>query len=164
MRQGTIVPHKAQFIIFALFLPLCGQELRMSLPEIPRGKAGSVSIRLASPAGKKPAALQWDLFFIPRQISIQDNDWALGDAANAAGKKLTCVRQLRKNPETYSYRCLVAGGEKPIGDGVVAVLKISVPQGAAGGQAELRLENALGASREAGSLRIEPTRGDVKIR
>lgn len=157
------LPRKILIGIFSVLLPVFGQELRLSSPVLSPGKAGTVSIRLVSPAGKEPAALEWELFFPVQQVSIQDSSWSPGGAAKSAGKQLTCVRQLRRQPETYSYKCILAGGHKKIRSGVVAVVKINIPRIAPSGAAVLRLENVLGASPTGAKLEMRPARSTVRI-
>ena len=150
--------------LLALVFPLWGQELRVSPLVLSRGKTGSVSIKLSSPAGREPAALQWDLVFPVAQVHVQDGNWSPGSAAHAAGKRLMCVKRLSTKPDTYAYKCMLAGGEKTIRDGVVAVVKIDIPETALSGPAVLRLENVLGASFGAVRLEMKPAQGTVTIR
>jgi hypothetical protein len=150
--------------ILLLTFALAGQELRLSTASVSRGNAGSVSITLSAPGGREPAALEWELFFPMQQVSLDDNSWSPGSAANAAGKLLTCVRQLRRQPEAYSYKCVLAGGQRAIRSGVVAVVKFNIPKTAPRGDAVLRLEGILGASPEAGELEMKPARAAIRIR
>jgi len=155
---------KSLICVLALAAPLCGQELQVSSLVLSRGRSGSVSIKLLSPPGKAPAALQWDLVFPVGQVNIEDTAWSVGGAASAAAKQLTCVRQLRKQPETYLYKCILAGGRQTIGNGDVAVVKIDIPEGAPTGLAVLRLENVMGASSAATRLDIKPAQSTITIR
>lgn len=155
---------KSLICVLGLVVPLWGQSLQISSLVLSRGRSGSVSVKLVSPPGKAPAALQWDLIFPVGQVNIEDSGWSVGGAASAAAKQLTCVRQLRKRPETYAYKCILAGGRQTIGNGDVAVVKINIPETAPTGLAVLRLENVLGASSEATRLDMEPAQGTITIR
>jgi hypothetical protein len=150
----------------ALAPSLSGQELqlRLSAASMSRGASGSASIELKTPAGREPAAVEWELAFPVQQVDIQDADWSPGAATQAAQKQLSCVRQLRREPEAYSYKCVLAGGRTTLRGGVVAVVKFKIPASAAQGVATLSLTGVVGALPDARKLDIKPAKATLAIR
>jgi hypothetical protein len=143
---------------------LSGQELRISSVTACRGKPTSVSIALVSPKNRQPTALQWDLVFPSAQIHIQDGDWAANEGAIAAGKRLSCVRQLRRQPKGFAYKCILAGGGKPIPNGSVAIVKLVAVDAAGPAKPVLRLENIVGVVAGPKQLAIRPTVATITVR
>jgi hypothetical protein len=149
--------------LFAVSLMVNGQTLQVSSVSTPRGESGSVRISLTSPAGSAPAALQWELSYPAEQITIERKNLVVGSAAQSAGKELSCAGRWLKAPQTYAYKCVLAGGQKTMHDGTVALVTFNVPGTASPGRAVLQLSEALGASPEAKEIKIKAGQGAVTI-
>ena len=116
------------------------------LPSVTSQKSsGSFRIQWTAAAAKPVLALQWNLRF-PEGIQILPDDIAVGSAAESAEKSLYCSRVPRKTPGSMdeSYVCIVAGGQKPISDGAVAVVLYSIRKGTAKGAFLVHIEKVLG--------------------
>jgi hypothetical protein len=156
-----------RFLPILVVAPLgFGQELRLRAnPQVVSpGGTGSVSIELKSPAGRAPVALQWELQFPARQVQIEDTGWSAGPDAQTAGKQLVCIRQLRREPESYSYRCVLAGGQNALKDGVMAVVKFRIAQSASPGNAVLSLADVLGTSAKPEKIPVKSSDTVLTIR
>jgi hypothetical protein len=129
-----------------------------------RGKPTQLSIALVSGTNRRLTALQWELFFPASQIHIEDSDWAAAKGAVASGKSLSCVRQLRRQPEGFAYRCILAGGANAIPNGPIAVVKIVVVDASGSASPVLRLENIFAASAAAVRIAIRPVEATITVR
>src|SRR5690242_5641323 len=112
-------------LVFTLFfgaaLPVWGQALQVSPVSGAPGEKVDLLISLDSRPGSAPAALQWEIIF-PAQI-LEDGAAGpeAGRAARDAGKSLTCAKR-----KTYSYACILVGGQKPVGNGPVAIFHFKI--------------------------------------
>jgi hypothetical protein len=107
--------------LLALALPLCSQTLQVQATGAGRAQKGSATIRLDSPPGKEPLALQWEIQ-VPVSIALDPRTIVAGEAATAAGKSVTCAILVNRSGDSTRCRCLLAGGAKPIGNGPVALM------------------------------------------
>lgn len=142
--------------------PLWGQAFRVPPADAAPDETVQVQIALESPAGKEPAALQWEATFPVRRLNAAGNPTA-GSAAAGAGKSITCSGRWKKAPEIYAYACILAGGLKPLGNGTIAVMRFKVPLDAPKGPARIRVEGE-GASADAKKIAVAAAEGDVVIR
>ena len=117
-------------------LPVLGQTSGgSSVTKVP-GDAVTLTISLNSQPVRAPIALQWEVVF-PAQLMDLEGDPEIGSAARDASKALVC-----KPLKPYSYRCVLSGGEKKIGDGQVAIFHFRIRTTAAAGTSALRVERA----------------------
>jgi hypothetical protein len=114
-----------QFSGIFLTLPLGAQALRVSaLPGV-SGRDGAVTLEIASPPGREPAALQWE-FSVPDALLIEAENATAGKAAQNARKAIQCRMQVNLQSEKNRfYRCILIGGVDRIRNGPVAILKYS---------------------------------------
>ena len=100
---------------------LTAQTVSFSITSAQDRLSGSILLKLDSPAGKSPVALQWKFRF-PPSIVVEASDLVAGSAAEAADKMLTCVAETAKRYAETVFRCILIGGQKPISDGSVATV------------------------------------------
>jgi hypothetical protein len=144
-------------------LSLHGQTLKMASVSAQKGQVGTLLLTLSSPEGKAPAALQWDIAYPSPKIGIGEKDVIAGGAAESSGKDLTCAG----HPEgagTYVYRCVLAGGVKPIRNGTLAIIKFQVRPTTLPGPVIVEIRNAQGASAEAAKVEIASTQAEITVR
>src|SRR5882724_3154719 len=90
------------------------------------GASVTVGVALSSGAGALPAAVQWDLLYVPSDLSpVSDPYYATGSAASAAGKLATC-----NLVSPGDIRCIVAGfNTSAIGNGNIATVTLQIAAG-----------------------------------
>src|SRR5215472_4213246 len=90
------------------------------------GATVSVDVGLVSSGGAQPAAVQWDLFFVPSDLGLASGTYYVtGAAAGAAGKTATC-----NLVAPGDIRCLVAGfNTTAIGNGSLATIALQIAAG-----------------------------------
>jgi hypothetical protein len=115
-------------------VPIFGQSLRLSSATATQGERITLAISLRSPHGQEPTALQWEASIPADQLSFVDEQLPLGPAAQAAGKFVACAVKLLRaaTGDTYTSKCILAGGLEPVQDGQVAVLRLQVSPKASG--------------------------------
>ncbi len=144
-------------------LPLFGQSLQMADAAGGPGQQVSMNISLTSPSGKEPAALQWENIFDARRLSLEGTAPLIGYAAHAAGKTIACAGKSDPSSGMYTYRCILAGGTRNIGNGPVAMLSFRIsPQ--AEGKIRVGLEHAMAVSADAQKTDIRDTEAFVTVR
>src|SRR5579864_741295 len=96
------------------------------LPSPPSGAAASFQVMLVSPTAKEPVALQWKLS-VSNSITL---NIAVGSDAESAQKTITCasVRDEQQNKGS-TYACVLAGGQKAIPNGVLAIVRVTMRPG-----------------------------------
>src|SRR6266567_7520212 len=109
------------------------------LPSPPFRAAGSFQIMLVSPKTKEPVALQWRLS-VSNGITLNISDIAVGSAAESAQKTITCasVRDEQQQNNESTYACILAGGQRPIPNGSLATVRVTVRPGLRAGKVLLR--------------------------
>src|SRR6266849_28092 len=90
------------------------------------GATVTVGVGLSSSSGALPAAVQWDLLFVPSDLSpVSGTYYATGGAASAAEKIATC-----NLISPGDIRCIVAGfNSTAIGNGTVATISLQIAAG-----------------------------------
>jgi len=141
---------------------LTAQALEIPPSTTARGKTGSFLIRLNAPSGRGPASLQWDLV-VPRQVTVDVRDVVPGSSATSAEKSIVCIMAAQNRDDT-TYRCVLAGGTQTILNGAVAVVRYVVPAKASPGTVALRIEKALGASKDMAMINFPKVQGQITIR
>ena len=147
---------------WALLLGIAAAAGAQSLEVLPsavsRGGSSTILIRVISPAGKEPAALQWNLRF-PAGVSAVPGEIAAGSAAVSAQKTITCSA----NPEV-TCTCILAGGEKPIRNGTIAVIPYKISTGTRKGTIRVSVQKALGVTADSRPIPIPDTEGPITVR
>jgi hypothetical protein len=152
-----------QFSCIFLTLPLGAQALRVSaLPGV-AARDGAVTLEIASPPGKEPAALQWD-FSVPDALLIDAQSATAGKAAKSAGKAIQCRMQFNLQGERTSFcRCLLIGGVNRIPNGPVAILKYSARPEAKAGKYGIDIVRAFAVSADAKKTPLHDATAGIEI-
>jgi hypothetical protein len=133
-----------QFVAAALLL---SQSLRVLPSRTDLKTPGALSLTMDSPTGNALTAIQWEFSF-PPAIEIKLSDIAIGKAAEAARKSLTC--SLKGTDAAGSrrmrYACILAGGQSPIGNGPIVVVQYRAQWDVKGAPVRVAIENILGVS------------------
>jgi hypothetical protein len=106
---------------------LVAQTFQVVPSTAPRGGTGSLLITLVSPEGKEPVALQWKIL-LGTEVTAAAEDIVVGEAAKTADKVLACALVAKPVQEGLTYKCILAGGVKPIANGTVFRVKYGVKQ------------------------------------
>lgn len=151
-----------QFMVFpqsALF----GQSLRLSSASASRGDQVAIELSLESPAGKEPLALQWDTKIPIAQVSLLNDQILVGPTAQEVGKSLNCALK-EKTAETHTSRCILAGGQSPISNGAIAILRLKISMNARSGSARIRVEQGIAVSKDLKQAPLDAVETVVAIR
>ena len=111
------------------------QSLQVSPSTTTRGALNSFLIKINSPPGKEPVALQWTLR-VADGITITTRDVRAGSAAESADKSITCAATKQDAEKESAFMCIVADGLKPIPNGPVAVVTYTVTNGGTFGSSD----------------------------
>jgi hypothetical protein len=150
------------FLVFPLWT-LPAQTLQLSSAAASQGASVAIEVSLESSKGKEPLALQWETAIPSTQLSLIDNALLAGPAARASGKSVTCAVKAESRGTT-TFVCVLAGGQEPIQNGVIAALRLGISPDARIGPARIRIANALAVSRAQKELPINATETVVSIR
>jgi hypothetical protein len=92
-------------------------------------------------------ALQWQFTF-PPSVSVDAADIVAGSAAESAQKALTCraVGDAKEAAKSALYACILAGGQKPIPNGPIALVRYRVPKEIRQITEKVRVGKAIGAT------------------
>jgi len=154
---------KSSALLAVLSLLGWGQTVELAPVSAAAGSVASMTLTWAAPPGKSAVALEWELSYPSPQLGLEDKDIAAGSTAHTAGKALTCKGR-SQDAGTYVYKCILAGGSKPLANGPAAIFFFRVRNKTRKGAATVRLSNTLGVSPEGNSIRIDPSQADVTIR
>jgi hypothetical protein len=113
---------------------------------------------LDAPAGKAPTSLKWETVFPAQLLEVEGDGPSLSDAAKKSGTSLTC-----DTAKAYSYVCILAGGEKPLGNGLVATVRFKIRGDARIGDATITVEHGEAVSGDAARLTLTDARGLITI-
>ena len=159
--------HTAQdaLLVLASAYGLCAQSLSMPPSTVTRGASGSLLLTIESPQGKAPLALQWEFTF-PKNVVVDLADIAAGSAAGSAQKALTCraVESAKDGGQGSVYRCILAGGQKPIPNGPVATIRYRVPLEVRQIAERVRVGNAIGATADLKMVEIEVAQAAITVK
>jgi hypothetical protein len=152
-----------QFSGIFLTLPLGAQALRVyALPGV-NGRDGAVTLEIASPPGKEPAALQWD-FSVPDALLIDAGSAAPGKAGKSGGKAIQCRMQFNLQSEKKSFwRCILIGGVNRIPNGPVAILKYSARPETKAGKYGIDVVRAFAVSVDAKKAALQDASAGIEI-
>jgi len=149
--------------IWLVPVALYGQTLHVQSEPAADGHAGTVVIRLDSPAGKEPLALQWDLEFAATALHMELTNPAAGDAAKTAGKSVACSLIARERIDRFRYRCILAGGVSTIASGPIVTIPYSAEQNAKPGRYPLRLKNGLAVGKNLEKDRVKDSGVEITL-
>jgi hypothetical protein len=144
-------------------LSLTCQTLQLSSASVAAGQTTKIEILLHAPPAKEPTALQWEVEYPARQVMLEPAGLESGPAAKSAGKQINCAGRWKKAPLTYSYLCILAGGQKVIEDGVIAILNIRAPAGAQPGKYSIRVDRAMAVTHDLKKIMLKKADGVVTV-
>ena len=150
-----------------LLLPvqsLPAQILRLSPATAKPGEQVAIEVSFKPPTGQEISALQWDAVIPSAQLRFQEEGTSLGPRARADGKSISCAPKNETTPDTKTSACILYGGQQPIGDGVIAILRLGVLPDTAAGTVKVRLENGLAVSKDLKRFPIGPVETIVRVR
>jgi hypothetical protein len=157
LRFQTLLPLSTVWLLFGS-LALYGQSLRVSSVAGAPGETIAMEISLDAPAGKAPASLKWETVFPAQLLQVEGNGPSPSTAAKESGKSLTCAP-----PKAYSYVCILAGGQKPVGNGPIATFRFRIQPGARFGAAAITVEHGQAVSGDAAQLTLTDAEGLITI-
>jgi hypothetical protein len=124
-------------------IAVCGQTLQVQSEPASSGHAATLEIRLDSPPGKEPVALQWELDYPGSAFRLDFENITAGDAAKSAGKSIRCSLVAREKRDLFRYRCILAGGSGSVLNGPIAIVPYAVTPGGKPGRYPFKLRNGL---------------------
>lgn len=114
---------------------------------------------MEAPSGPESTILKWDVTFPAQLLEAAGSGPKASQAATDAGKSLTC--SLR---QSYTYTCILAGGQKPIRNGLIAVFPFKIRPDARVGSSAIRIDHVEAATKDLQSLPFRGGEGVVEIR
>ena len=144
---------------------LRAQTLLLPPSTVTRGASGTLLLTLQSSSGRAPLALQWEFTF-PQNVAVDLADIVAGSAAESAEKSLTCrVFEKTKNAAPGSvYGCILAGGEKPIQNGPVAIVRYRVPAELKQIAGKVQVTKAVGVTADLRKIEIEGVQAAIIVK
>jgi hypothetical protein len=141
-----------------------GQSLRVSPVTATAGEWVTIQIFFESAPDREPAALEWDTDIPSSQLELESERMARAPLlVKEAGKALACA-VARRRADTQLLHCVLAGGLKSIPSGAIVLLTLKIPEKVQTGTARIRVEHALGVTRDLKELSIDPAEGAVNVR
>ncbi|MGA1994466.1 MAG: hypothetical protein ABSH45_01695 [Bryobacteraceae bacterium] len=122
----------------------------------------AVEISLQSPVGKEPSALQWEAAIPRPQLSFLDQIASAGQAAQAAGKSVSCAVKT-KTSAVHTAVCILYGGREAIHNGVVAVLRLRVAPDAQPGPSRITIDHGLAVYKDLRQVSLDAAETIVKV-
>jgi len=147
-------------MIYLLFIavPLLGQTLRVSSASGSSGESLALDVSMDSPAAQRPSILKWETIFPAQLLEVDPSGPEVGGLAKESGKSLTCTLR-----QSYAYICILAGGQKPIGNGRIAIFRFKIRAGARTGTAAIRIDQVEAATVDLQSLKFVGSEGHVEV-
>lgn len=138
-------------------LSVYGQRLHVSSVSGSPGEKIGIEISLFSAAKESPDTLKWETIFPAQLLEVVGSPEA-GSAAKESGKSLTCTQR-----ETYSYVCILAGGQKPIANGLIARFAFKIRADAHPGTTNIRVIKVDAVTKELKKLKLSGSDGTLDI-
>jgi len=161
MKRGNITRG---FILVLASAGAWAQILLIPPSMVMRGGSGSLLLQLESPEGKAPLALQWEFTF-PPNVAVDVADIVAGSAAESAQKTLTCRAVKTKDGAQGSvYGCILAGGQKALPNGPIAVVRYRVPPEIRQIAEKVRVVKALGVTADLKSVELAGTQAAITVK
>jgi hypothetical protein len=140
-------------------LSVFGQTSGVSSVTKAPGDKVTLDISANSLPTNAPIALKWEVVF-PAQVMEMDADATeIGSAAMESGKSLQCTARA-----PYRYACVLSGGQKPIADGLIAILHLKIRTTAAARTTTIKIERAESTTMDAKKFTLNDTEAIVIIR
>src|SRR5580704_3362461 len=123
------------------------------------GDKVTLEISADSQPARAPVALKWEVVFPVQVMEMETGAPQIGSAAMDSGKTLECTARTR-----YAYVCIVSGGEKPIGNGPVAIYHFQILATAKAGTASLKIQGGESTTADSKKWLLNSTEAIVVIR
>jgi hypothetical protein len=149
--------------IWLMPLALYGQTLQLQPEPAAGSHSGTVVVRLDSPRGKEPLALQWELEFVGTVLHMDFENLVAGDAAKTVGKSIACSLVAREKRDRFRYRCVLAGGVHAIANGPIAILSYAADRDGKPGRYPLKLTNGLSVSQKLIKERLKDSGAEITL-
>src|SRR5262245_35018489 len=152
-------------VLLLAFTSLRAQILLLPPSVVTHGASATLLLTLQSPPGKAPSALQWEVTF-PEEVAVDLEDIIAGSAAQSGEKLLTC-RAFEKTKDAAPgsvYGCILAGGEKPIPNGPVAIVRYRVPAEIRRIAGKVRVGKAIGVTANLKKIEIEDVQAAIVVK
>ena len=132
---------------------------------VTRGSSGTLLLTLQSPSGRAPLALQWEFTF-PQHVAVDLGDIVAGSAAESAEKSLTCraFEKTKGSAPSSVYGCILAGGERPIPNGPVAIVRYRVPAEIKQIANKVQVGKAVGVTADLKKIEIEAVQAAIVVK
>jgi hypothetical protein len=127
------------------------------------GKPVDVDLTYMGAGPVAPTILEWVVTYPASELSMAETGPSAGPTLQAAGKSLTCRGTWKKAPTTYSYHCILAGGQMPVPDGIVATLHLKVKPGTKAGVHPVELDDASGVTADAKKISVKKANGKLTV-
>lgn len=134
-----------------------GQALRVSDAKGVPGDKIVIEVSIAA-QDEAPATLKWELIYPAQLLEIEGPGAQIGKAAEEAGKQLVCAPR-----EAYRYVCVLTGGHKPLGNGVIALFPFKIRSDARAGDAIISVGKIDAVTKEAKTLQFKGSDGRIEI-
>jgi hypothetical protein len=138
--------------------PVLSQASGVSSVTKAPGEKVTLELFADSQKGRAPVTLRWEVVF-PAQVMEMGDPPETGSAAMDSGKSLQCNLQ-----KAYSYVCVLAGGQKPIASGQIAIFHFKIRTTAGAGTTALRIERAVATAADSKEVFLNSTESMVVIR
>ena len=153
------MPWPALACLFLISFGASAQSLHLSSASGAPGEDIFVRISLDSPPGRSPATLQWELVFPAQILELRKPAVEQSPAVRSAGKSLTCAER-----STYAQVCILAGGQRPIANGVIAFVRLKIRADAKTGMINIRAVKVQGAAPDLKLLHVNDAEATITIR
>lgn len=134
-----------------------GQVLSLSSATVSPNGQGSILLSFHASKRHPATGLQFELIYSPGPLQITADDLVAGSAAFSSGKAVNCIQP----PKQKSYRCMVAGGSKPIPDGPVVIINFRVRGGTDSGTATVQIRSPIGVSPRLEKIELQGTEASI---
>lgn len=148
---------RASFAFALACLPSSGQALHVSSGSGSPGEKVVIEIALVSSVAEAPDTVKWETIF-PAQLLEILGEPEVGRAAKESGKSLTCTQR-----ESYSYICILAGGQKPIVDGPIARFVFGIRPDAHPGTVSIRSTGVEAVTKDLKRVNLNGSDGKLEI-
>ena len=155
---------KRVFLLCTGSLALFAQTIAVSSKSASPGERATVVISINLAKASNVVGLQWETTFSTKQMSVEDGGPVASDAAKAAGKSLTCAGKTAKEPEGYSYTCILIGGQKEINSGPIAHFNFRVSPKAEAGASQVRVRHVEGVTKDLRKIALGDAEGVVLVK
>jgi PA14 domain len=133
-------------------------HLRVSSATGAPGDQVSVEVAMESPLGRDVVHLRWEAVVPSQLLEVMGGGPDNGIAATESGKLLSCSKQ-----KSYMYVCTLAGGQKPIVNGPIAVFHFRIRADAQPRTAVIRIENVEAVMSNQRQFTLGDAEGTVSI-